>query len=260
MSDDNFDFSDDPCIVGVWPAMALMFHRKDIQAAKQDYVYDVPMESLLSNSWVGRGIPPEMSLVGGVSSRIVLSEIRSAKPPVPYRDGSASVKTDDTGGLTSDTGELSWDTLNGVFSVNTGRTQGVVGFLGGKEIALRDVVFKPTTKFCALLLSSLENNSISKSTHLLLTAAARCENAGALQNPAKTILLDGGQAPILVESVEAEVRINFYKRYKTLHVYALDFSGHRKSEVVRVSNSNALNFNLRAMHETIYYEINCTEF
>jgi hypothetical protein len=253
MSDENFDFSDDPSIVGLWPAIALMFHRKDIQAAKKEYVYDVPVESLLSNRWIGRSIPPDMCLIGRVSNRIVSSEIGNAKPPGIYRDSTASVKT-------SDTGELSWDTRKGVFSVNTMRTQAVVGFFDGKEIALRDVVFKPTTKFCALILSALENNSISKSKHLLLTAVARCENAGTLKNPAKTILLDGGEAPIFIEPVEAETRIRFDKKYKDLHVYALDFSGHRKNEVVRDSDSNTLNFKLCGMYETIYYEICCTEY
>lgn len=242
----NFDFSVDPSMLGLWPAIALMFHRQDVGVAEQEYIYNVPKESLWSAQALRWDIPAPAPLIGRVSTRFGTGRA-GLEPEIP-KTGKNEVKK-------SDTGELAWDTVEGIFSVDTERTQGVTGFLDGKTAALKNVVIKPENNFCTIILSALDNKPIADSRHLLLTAVARCENAGTLQNTDKTILLDGGEAPIVIEPVSAEVSITFNSSAGNAKVYALDCNGHRKKEITADRADNVLDFATSAEYETIYYEI-----
>ena len=79
--------------------------------------------------------------------------------------------------MVSDTGELVRDWGRGLISVNTARSQGASGFLGGKPLRLRDVeVGLPGGGFATVMVSSLDGLPIASSRRLLLTTVGRAEN------------------------------------------------------------------------------------
>src|SRR5690606_11592444 len=74
--------------------------------------------------------------------------------------------------IVSDTGEITRDWEGGYHTVDTPRTQGAAGWIGGREIKLRNVAFRLRTPKAAIALSSLDGEPIERSTNVLLSAAA----------------------------------------------------------------------------------------
>ena len=153
--------------------------------------------------------------------------------------------------MVSDTGELKWDYTQGIFTVNTPRSQGVTGFIGKKEIVLKNVSFEAPNEFCTIVLTSLDDKPINVSDHMLLTTVARAENTGSVWSQDKTKLLKEGTAPLLTEPVYANISIDTMKK---LNVWALNADGTRKSNVPFRYDRNKLIFET-GKHRTVWYEL-----
>jgi hypothetical protein len=80
--------------------------------------------------------------------------------------------------IASDTGELTRDWKDGVYTIDTPRTQAVMGWVGGKEIALKDVTFSLTTPKATVAVSSLDGEPIASSKRLLISFAAQTNVSG----------------------------------------------------------------------------------
>ena len=61
----------------------------------------------------------------------------------------------------SDTGELRRDWEQGVYSIDTPRTQAAMGWIGGKQIKLADVEIAVTTRNATVAVQSLDERPIS---------------------------------------------------------------------------------------------------
>jgi len=64
------------------------------------------------------------------------------------------------------------------------------------------------TDFATLALSSLTDEAIADSDTLLLTAVGRCQNTGEEYDEARTRQLSRGHAPVLIEPIQAKVRLH----------------------------------------------------
>lgn len=242
--EDNFDISAWPNVWSQWPAAALLFHRGDVSASHNVYEQVLGEKDLYGPIEEDKPIADEPLL-----PLVTRTQINFAKDSL----------TPDTGYFTSnfinrnqkevrsDTGELKWNWGQGVFTIDTEKTQAAVGFLGGKTITLSEADLFAKTKFCSLSLISLDNLPLSKSGRVLLTAAARIENQGQKYNESKTQLKVVGTAPILVEGVEAKVAL----RREPLEVYALDMNGKRTKQVATSGNS----FSIKGADKAFFYEI-----
>jgi hypothetical protein len=181
--------------------------------------------------------------------------------------------------LTSDTGQLKWDWGQGMFKIDTPRTQGGVGFIKGegqgkgegeggnqgKEVGAvlaagqtaglitNDLRIYPSTEFSSIFVSSLDKKPIRQSGRLLLTATARAENTGQKYNAAKTQLKEVGGAPVLVEGVDAKIWINTKSR--SAKVYALDLAGNRKKGVATQKVNGGVSFCLSSANNALFYEV-----
>jgi len=67
---------------------------------------------------------------------------------------------------------------------------------------------KLATQFATIALSSLTNKPISESHHLLLTAVGRSDSTGAKYNAEHKYSIDLGHGPIIIEPVEATIKLN----------------------------------------------------
>ncbi|HSI83931.1 MAG TPA: hypothetical protein VK970_09120, partial [Candidatus Methylacidiphilales bacterium] len=104
----------------------------------------------------------------------------------------------------SEGGQLEWR-ASGLVRINTSKTQGCVGFTGGKPVALTDCTIQITNSFATVLLISLDGLPLPQSRHLLVQATARAENTGQIYRPFRKGLISSGTTPVLVEPVRASI-------------------------------------------------------
>lgn len=241
---DNFDISAWPNVWSQWPAAALLFFRGDVDKAKYEYERVFSDKEIFGPIKEDRAIADEPILP--LITKTEISFGRDSKvPKTDYfmeRFHNKKAKT-----ITSDTNELVWDYGQGIFTVNTDRTQGAVGFLGDRWITTTNTKIYANTPFCSIFVSSIDNQPIKESKHLLVSAAARIENKGMVYNETKTQLKEVGTAPLLVEGVAAKVILG----RTPAEVYALDVNGKR----IKTISPTADGFKMESTDKAFFYEV-----
>ena len=159
------------------------------------------------------------------------------------------------GTLRSDNGQVCLDYQRRLLSINTPRTQGAVGFLGGAKVELQDVIIESETPFCSVMVSSLDNEPISTSKKCLITAIARAENTGQAWNQDRTKLLDRGKAPVLAEPVAANVTL---KQKRGVKFYVLDAAGAVGQEIPTRDAEGGLFLTISPAYKTCFYAATLT--
>ena len=162
-----------------------------------------------------------------------------------------------SGAWESETNELSWDnrdSLQSIFTINTETVKGAVGFIGGREIQLGDVVIHmDETEFNwgAITLTALDGKAINNSKNVLLVAAGRVENTDMEWNADKTSVGAGwGTSPSRAESIPAKISFDNGKKFKA---YALDPQGNLGTELKVYKPGYARFIIIGAQHETLWY-------
>jgi len=153
--------------------------------------------------------------------------------------------------LDSDTGELSLDYGDGLWTINTPRTKSAVGYLAkAGRIDLDGLSIDCQTEFAAVTATSLDGAPIGRSRRVLLTSVARAENtAQGFWPPTPRqrswshmswMLPAEGRLPVIAEPVQAKLRL---KVPGPATVYALDATGKRRDRVEAASDSGMLLLN-----------------
>jgi hypothetical protein len=207
------DLSHDPVKIPNLAAGALMFLRSDISPAREtvarSYTREQVYESLRLPSSEGVYFTP------GFSASVALrhgSRIRSL-------DGAPTQKLayDDTSPIVSDTKELAW--YAGMVTVDTPRTQALIGFLSAYKRSARNLSADIGNKFATLVLTSLDAKAISQSSRMLLSAGSRVTN---------TPKPDGGRGPpTLIEPVTGRIVILALEKAAGVYSSPLDGAGRR---------------------------------
>jgi hypothetical protein len=253
--DDNFDISTWPHVFSQWPAAALLFHRKDAAEAK-----NVVEDTQLPSQTLGPIFEDEPVAGEPLLPLICKTQIRFVEDRSQVKPGDADAligKFLDEGKkmVSSDTEELLWDYGAGLFSINTPRTQALVGFIVGQLLSLQNLSVNCSTPFASIVLSSLNKDPISKSKRLLLTAGGRAENSGQKYNAVRTQLKEVGKKPVLIEGVEAEISIVTFTNPKTVSVFALDLAGSRIGKVPALLKTGKISFKIGPQYKALLYEI-----
>jgi hypothetical protein len=203
---DHFDITLDPVKMIQMSAGALLFSRPDVKPAKQivtrtfstDQVYESCRLPESERPYFTPGFPLSIPLRHGSRIKCFDCEptgtfVDDLKPP-----------------YASDTGELVWHDskpAGGVVTIETERTQGLIGFVRDNPVAVRHIKAEVKNDFCAITLSSLTAEPIWKSTNLLLIAGSRWQNTGSKWNERRTMWGDGpeskgwGKGPTQIEPV-----------------------------------------------------------
>jgi len=155
----------------------------------------------------------------------------------------------------SDTGELWRDWGRGVGLINTPRTQAAYGNLGiaSQAFSTADCTFNISTPYAVVSLSSLVDAPISNSYHWLLTAAARAENYGQAANHAMTRITRTGAAPVMSEPVVGTLSARLGAG--SVVMYPIRVNGTRGPAVPLAVTGGVATIDLKAEHQTIFYEI-----
>ena len=198
---DPFDITLDPVKMVQMEAGALLFARPDVKPAAETvlrtYSTDQVNESMrlpeAERPYFTPGFPLSLPLVHG--SRIKCLDC----------EPTGTFALEQTNPIVSDTGELKWFTSNGsngVVTIDTPRSQALVGFLKANNRVTSQLSAEVKNDFCAITLSSLDGRPLSLSTTLLLTACARWQNTGMVWNDRQTLWTNYGKGPTLIEPVK----------------------------------------------------------
>ncbi len=205
MIGDHFDLAEDPVKIAQIPVGALLFSRHDVESARQTIERTYSREQIDESMRLAQSESPYytpgflLSLPLEHGSRI---RCLDCQPTEAFHDQPQNDQPQNP--IRSDTGQLAWQTSKskgGLFSIDTDRTTALVGFVRDNEIATSHLAADVKNSFCALTLSSLDGQPLSRSSLLLLTATGRVENTGSVWNARHTMYDVWGAAPTRIEVI-----------------------------------------------------------
>ena len=250
--------ADTPTQLGQYPTLARMVLRGDVKESEVLSVRRVSPKELetgtfsFSDKVVQQG---DVKSFGGsvaaealAAGRVVVEFTDKPQPSTfldmaKYRQGTAII---------SATGQLAWETDGqGYFTVNTAGTKAVVGFAGGKTIALGDVTVSVASPYASIFLTAQERGAtLATAKSALLSAVARSANTDFKYFALDSKTIDNGKAPILLEPVKATIAM---AGRKVAAVNVLDHDGRRTGRTIAVQNGQ---FTIDgAKDKTLYYEV-----
>jgi hypothetical protein len=203
--------TDTPHYMGQFPALAFALHKGHLKEGGLVAARRTTPEKVLSGSpaWlqdyyngndlvtVAGATPAEVFAAGRVT--IGFKGESAATDLNTLWDRKAKI-------ITSSTGQLAWDYGRERILVLTEKTQGVIGKAAG-AVKLPAVELKVKTGFVSLIFTPLDDLPLAQSKSILITALAQDKQTGAKYSDDGTKLLSVGTAPLLLEPVEATIRI-----------------------------------------------------
>jgi len=151
----------------------------------------------------------------------------------------------------SDTGELARNWAQGVQTIDTPRTQAVSGWIGGKALALKDASFQFKTRKAVVALSSIDDQPLSSSRFILITAVGQVRPSPATDMDK---LLPGRppeHLPFLSEPVTGTITLR--TRTDGLELLSLGPDGKVVSRTTPASEQDSLAIRLPAGRGTHWY-------
>jgi hypothetical protein len=210
-SPSNWHAFNDPALMATLPAAALMYRQGHVQESAITYAFAPSKEQLFNQS-----ISPENAIALRTAAEkgmlvISLPQTRELpwleKSPIPagaevIADPKQSLINSDAAEAVSNTGELrrNWD--QGIYTIDTLRTQAAMGWIGGKKISLADVDIVAATRNATVAVQSLDGNPISKSRNIMISLGAR------------SVPKSANQLPFYSEPVEGQLMIRAPKGLK----------------------------------------------
>jgi hypothetical protein len=151
--------------------------------------------------------------------------------------------------VTSNTGQLVWRYGDRYVEVRSSKTQGVIGFAGGRTINLPGVVVNTSTPFVSLLLTPLDDRPLDQSERILVTAMAQDRQRGSAYNTDGSQLTALGTEPLEMQPVQATLAFNGSGLIsaKPVDVYGVPID----QQIQRTGNTVTID----GRYSTFYYEI-----
>ncbi|OJU89709.1 MAG: hypothetical protein BGO13_10615 [Burkholderiales bacterium 66-5] len=178
----NWHSYNDPSLLPMLSAAALMYRRGDVHEAKTTYVYDPGADAFFGQA-ISAGNAPALR-TAAEKGRLLIA--MSATPQLPWltrrappegtiviKDPSKSLLPDGAQAVTSDTGELTHDWVRGTYTINTARTQAALGWIGGSAIDLPALHLSLQTRHASVAVQSLDDAKLGQSGNLMLSIGTR---------------------------------------------------------------------------------------
>jgi hypothetical protein len=234
---DPFDISLDPVRMTQMATGALTFLRGDVRPARQTVERTYSRDQVLASRLLPRteapyftpGFPPALPLQHAV-------RIRSFDGPP-----TAKFAPIEANPILSDTKELAWYSTGdktGVVTVETERTQALIGFVKANGKSVRNLAAGVTNNFASIVLSSMDTQPISRSGRLLLTAGSRVANTDMKWDAARARVLSQGVSPSLIEPVAGTITLRGLEGAAAVSLTALDGSGHAVGDPVPATKTS----------------------
>ena len=234
---DPFDISLDPVRMTQMAAGALTFLRGDVHPAGETVARTYSKDQVLDSRRLPRTEQPYFT----PGFPLALPLQHAAR--IQSLDGASTAKFTavEANPLRSDTQELAWYTSQktGLVTVETERTQALIGFIPANAKSLKNLSADISTQFAAIVLSSLDAKSLSQSAKMLLTAGSRVTNTGLKWNDAHTRTANQGESPSLIEPVSGAIVLRAIQPAKAVTASALDGAGRPIGEPIPAKKTAA---------------------
>jgi hypothetical protein len=178
----NWNAYNDPAMIATLPAAALLYRRADVHEATTRYVFAptpdtlfnqpiTPNNSVLLRTAIEKGklqiAMPETAELPWLQPATLAPQAQVVKDPGrSLLDVGASEST-------SDTGELTRNWQQGLYTIDTPLTQAATGWLGGKTLSLADIQVQVKTAYASVVVQSLDAKPFSQSRELLISLGTR---------------------------------------------------------------------------------------
>ena len=240
---------------------ANLFRRGDARPATREYTMaltpETELDTLLSSSAWSLFSSSKLGMSGkwAFNSRINTAVGTNAA-------GLTTAPVAPTGSvMTSDTGELCWDLTqptNGLLTINTARTKGLIGYADNRAVSLGGLTFQPGATrlgWCTLAATLLRGEAFTNDCTALVAATGWWENTGQVwTDSTKTSVANNwGQAPVLAEVVPFSLTLPVGTN--CVRVWALDETGQRKLELPVTGTSVSTTFTATTNSGTVWYEL-----
>lgn len=199
----NWEAMADPALIATLPAAALLYRGGHVSGATASYELALPEEVFTGQEINARTSRAIRTLTETSKLRLRIPKVDaldwiSEQPPAPnatrISDSDFDAIGDGSTRVCSDTGELCRDWKQGIFTVDTEKSQVASGWMGGHQIALRDVSIALSTPNASLAVQSLDGESLDRSGRIMISMSARS-------------IPRAGRLPYMAEPVEGEIRI-----------------------------------------------------
>lgn len=261
-----------PATMGMFPGYALMYRRGDIkegqavviQQLSMDDVYSLKGDGLYLKEFENQKklgkmpdfngfIDPFSYLVGKVECSLIPKGNSMKMNRIAIKNYVDTKK----GTVSSSTGELILDYMHGQLTINTPKSQAMIGFTGkNNSCKLKDVNIKLMNDYGNVLVISLDNKPISDSKHILIQSFSEENNNGwkteKVPKESFNRLVDIGDNPIVVKNINGQVEFKKIKK-DGWGIWELDPNGYRLQEISPDSNSN--NLSLELPKNVLYVEL-----
>jgi hypothetical protein len=213
-----FEVRPDPVKMAEIAAGALMFLRGDVRPARETAARSYSAAQVLDSlrlpasekPYFTPGFPLSLPLLHGSRISTLDGAPTTQWPKLPES-------------LISDTGELAWQ--KGLVTVDTERSQALIGFNQANPKALRNLSAEVRNRFSAIVLTSLDGRPIAKSRKMLLVTGAAVANTGQQWNEKRNSLVSWGTTPIVTEPVSGKITLRNLEGDAKVEVTALDGGG-----------------------------------
>jgi len=223
----NYSSYNDPAIIGLMPAAALLYRQNHVSAAKKSYALKLSRDDFFFN----RQDPTTSKTIRTLLEKSQLSIDMPATPELPwlktshaYKDGSIVIHDTNKDFIPagqnfveSDTGELKRNWEKGIHTIDTEKSQVASGWIGGETIELTDVTYKIDTGNAVVAVQSLDNKAIRESNKIFITVLAQSKPK------------QKNQLPFLSEPVTGQLKI--YAR-KGMKLYPINRIGKLKDQIL----------------------------
>jgi len=254
--DGYFSIWNDPAKMNLFYHAALMLRRGDVQPAKKVVGAKISELSRLK-------IQAFTSLVERHQIQTVLEDTDTTGIDEIVMDTDV-IPREKPKRIESDTGELWRDLKRSVGAVDSPRTKILYGMLGrfggedtrrreplGLELKLNGMSVDCLTDFGVVALSSLTDDAIETSQHMLLTTIGRARNSGAQFDGEK--MIDVGHAPIMSEVIQADIAIK--TNQPNLRVWGVNAEGYYVGKLATTYEDGWLKFHVGENFPASHYLI-----
>jgi hypothetical protein len=251
-----FSIASNPAKMAFLPAAATLFLRGDVQPPADECKLCIPEENI-SEFIMQTGRDFGAAWFSG--QRHPAQEYLTRRLSVAFVPGKGAITVQRTGGGRGSVTPVRWQggTDQALFTVDSPRSQVMVGFLGGRKVELpgwQVQMAKTANSFAALTLTAMDGQPIRQSRSLLLTAVGKVENKGMQWNAERTSVgRNWGTGPTRAEGIPATVSIETQARSAT--VYVLDSAGRRQRRLDATLAGGRLTFSIGPACRTLWYEI-----
>lgn len=200
----NWHAYNDPSLLPMLSAAALMYRRGDVRPATTTYVYDPGAEAFFGqvtsagNAPALRTAAEKGRLLIAMPATPELPWLQRKAPPrgaTALTDPRQSLLPEGAQEVTNDTGELTHNWARGTYTINTARTQAALGWIGGQDVRLPAMRLQLETRHASVAVQSLDDAALGKSGNLMISIGTRSQPQ------------PGNKTPFLVEPLAGTIEV-----------------------------------------------------